>query len=61
MIKLDANYAEGKLSSAASRTAIVQDLRSAARGIRGFTEILDQPHNTDVRKWLQLNGAVGLN
>jgi len=59
-IRLDANFAEGKSSSAASRKTIVQDLRSAARGIGGFAEMLEQPHNADVRKWLQLNGVSRL-
>jgi len=60
LIKLDANFAEGKPSDSASRKAIVQDLRTARRGIEEFGELLESPYNVDVRKWLQLNGAPRL-
>jgi hypothetical protein len=56
-IKLDANFADSKPSDATSRKSIVQDLRTAQRGISELDEILDQPWNVDVRKWLQLNGV----
>jgi tetratricopeptide (TPR) repeat protein len=59
-IELDANFAGGKPSDAAGRKAIVQDLRTARHGLADFGEILEQPCNVDVRKWLQLNGAPRL-
>ena len=59
-IRLDPNYVEGKLSGAASRKAILQDLRTARRGVDGFNEMLDRPFNIDVRRWLQLNGLPRL-
>jgi hypothetical protein len=59
-IKLDANFANGKSSETAMRKAIVQDLRTARRGFEDFNELLDSPYNVDVRKWLELNGAPGL-
>jgi hypothetical protein len=60
-IKLDANFNDGWPSDAGSRTAIVQDLRVARRGLGNFFgEILEQPYNVDVRKWLQFNGAPRL-
>jgi len=54
-IKLDANFTDGKPSNAASRKAIVQDLRTAQRGLGELGEILEQPWNVDGRKWLELN------
>jgi hypothetical protein len=59
-IKLDANFADRKPSDAATRKAIVQDLRAARRSLDEFGEMLDQPHNLDVRKWLQVNGSPRL-
>jgi hypothetical protein len=59
-INLDANFADGKPSDAASRKAIAQDLRTARRGLGDFGEMLEQPYNVDVRKWQQLNGAPRL-
>jgi hypothetical protein len=59
-IKLDANFADGKPSDPASRKAIVQDLRTAQRGLAEFSEMLEQPYNVDVRKWLQVNSSPRL-
>jgi hypothetical protein len=59
-IKLDANFAAGKPSDKDSRKAIVQDLRVARHGIGDFGDVLDQPWNVDLRKWLQLNGSPRL-
>ena len=60
LIKLDANYAEGKPSAPADRKAILQDLRVARQGIEDFDGIVEQPYNVDVRKWRQLNGTPRL-
>jgi len=54
-IKLDANFTGGKPSDSANRKAIVEDLRTAERGLDGFGDILGQPWNVDVRRWLELN------
>ena len=59
-IELDPNFAAGKPSDAASRKAIVQDLRVARRGLSGFGEMLEQPHHVNVRKWLEVNGSPRL-
>lgn len=59
-IKLDANFAIGKPSDAARRKAISQDLRIAQGGLGDLRDILEQPWNVDVRKWLQLNGISNL-
>jgi tetratricopeptide (TPR) repeat protein len=55
LVKRDANFANGKPSDAASRKAIVKDLRMAQCGFGKLAEILEQPWNVDVRKWLELN------
>jgi hypothetical protein len=60
LIELDSNFAERKQSDTASRKAILQDLRTARRGLGGFDEILGQPYNLDARKWLQLNNVTRL-
>ncbi len=60
LIKLDADYAEGKPSTPAARKAILQDLRVAKKGIEDFDGIVEQPYNIDVRKWRQLNGSPRL-
>lgn len=60
LIGLDASYAARTASLAAARKAIVQDLRSARRSLDGFDEMLDQPFNVEIRKWLQLNGDPAL-
>jgi hypothetical protein len=54
-IKLDANFADGKRSDAASDKAITLDLRAARRALGDFSELLEQPYNVDTRKWVQLN------
>jgi hypothetical protein len=54
-IKLDMNFTDGKPSDATSRKAIAQDLRAAQRGLGELGEILEQPWNVDVRRWLELN------
>jgi len=59
-IRLDSNYADGKPSDVASRKEIVQDLRTARRGLEDLGELLEQPYSVDVRRWLQLNGAPRL-
>jgi hypothetical protein len=59
-INLDANFADGRPSDAASRKAIVQDLRTAQRGLDDFDELLEQPYSVDVRKWLRLNPTARL-
>jgi hypothetical protein len=59
-IKLDANFADGKPSDPVSCKAIVQDLRTARRGLGNFGELLEEPYSVDVRKWLQLNGSPSL-
>lgn len=56
MIKLDDRFGQGKPSDAAARKAIVQDLRVAQRRIAGFAEIIGQPWNIDIGRWLQVNG-----
>jgi hypothetical protein len=60
MIKLDANLPKGQPAAMNARKAIVQDLRVARRGLHRFSEILEDPFNVDVRKWLQLNGSPRL-
>lgn len=59
-IKLDMNFAAGKPSGATNRKAIARDLQVARRGVGRFDEILDQPWNLDVRRWLELNRATRL-
>jgi hypothetical protein len=59
-IELDTNLVAGKPSDAATRKAIVQDLRTARRGLERFGEVLDQPYHVAVRRWLQLNGQPRL-
>jgi hypothetical protein len=58
-IKLDPNYAEGKPSSPDTRKAVVKDLRTAREGLGdGYYQLIEQPYNVDVPKWLRLNGAL---
>jgi hypothetical protein len=59
-IKLDSHFAQGKPSDATGRKAIQQDLRTARRGLPNFGQLLEQPYNVDVRRWLQLNGGARL-
>jgi hypothetical protein len=59
-IKLDAKFAVGKPSDTASRKAIPHDLRTAQHGLGDLRDLLEQPWNADVRKWLQLNGSPRL-
>jgi hypothetical protein len=59
-IELDANFVGEQASDAATRRTIIQDLRTTQRGVGEFGELLKQPHNVDVRKWLQLNGSPRL-
>jgi hypothetical protein len=56
-VQLDANFASGKPSTAAARKAILEDLKLAARALTHFDEILAQPLNVDLRRWIQLNNA----
>jgi hypothetical protein len=58
LIKLDANYAEGKASDPATRKAILKDLAVAKQGIYDFEEILEQPYNFDIRRWRQINNIT---
>lgn len=57
-INLDGNFASNKPSAAGIRKAISNDVRGAQRTIRWFNEMLEQPHNIKLRKWLQLNGPL---
>lgn len=59
-IKLDTNFAGGRPSDAGSRKAIIQDLRVVRRDLGEFGELIEQPYNVDIRKWLQLNGQPRL-
>lgn len=55
-IHLDENFALDKPSAAAVRKSILNDLRTLQRDPRWFNDMLEQPHNLKLRKWLQLNG-----
>jgi hypothetical protein len=55
LIKLDPNFVDGRPSDAVSRKAIMQDLRTAQRGLGELSGILEQPWNVDARKWMELN------
>lgn len=55
LIKLDTDFTNGRPSDATSRKAILQDLRAAERELGELGEILEQPWNMDVRRWLELN------
>lgn len=54
-IKLDANFLDGKQSDKAGSKTILQDLRLAARGLGDLVDIIGQPWNIEVRRWLELN------
>jgi hypothetical protein len=58
LIRLDTNYAQGKPSDAATRKAILKDLRVARQGILDYDAMVDQPYNVDVRKWRQINNIT---
>lgn len=59
LIRLDANY-DSKPSTAASRKAIISDLRTARDSLDDFDAMLERPFNADVRRWLHLNGDPSL-
>lgn len=60
LINLDASYTAGKASPPAARKAVVRDLRNARRSFDDFADMLEQPFNVDIRKWLELNGNPAL-
>ena len=59
-IALDPGFTAGKASAAAARKAILHDLGNASRGLHAFDELIEQPQNASVRKWLTLNGSPKL-
>jgi hypothetical protein len=58
LIRLDANYEEGKPSDPATRKAILKDLRIATQGIPDYAVRLERPYNVDIRKWRQINNVT---
>jgi hypothetical protein len=55
LINLDGNFAKGKPSEAASRKVILHDLGTAQDSLGDLEDVLEQPWNVDVRRWVDVN------
>jgi hypothetical protein len=60
LINLDGNLPKGKPSEAAIRKAILQDLGTAQESLGDLDEVLEQPWNVDVRKWMAVNKVTSI-
>jgi tetratricopeptide (TPR) repeat protein len=60
LINLDPDFAKGQPSDAGSRKAIEHDLGTAQDALGDLDEVLEQPWNVDVRKWMDVNGVTSI-
>jgi hypothetical protein len=59
-IRLDPGFEQSRRATPARRKAIVEDLKTARRGLDRFDELISQPQNRFITQWLQLNGVRSL-
>lgn len=55
LIELDHNYRDGRASDKAKKKAILDDLRLVRSVMTDYAEMLNQPWNLNLRRWLALN------
>ena len=54
-IEMDPNYREGKPSDKATKKAILDDLRLVRSELPDYSDMLSQPWNLRIRRWLAIN------
>ena len=55
LIELDPNFRQGKASDKSTRKAILDDLRLVRSAVPDYADMLNEPWNLNLRRWLSLN------